>query len=78
MDDHGLEFENIVSGNYHGMFRHYAERTEGDDCQVYEYRNLEHEGIHIDVWDYQKDGLEITFETHPDKVSVKEKYFDAT
>jgi hypothetical protein len=80
MTEHDLEFSNIVSGNSHGWARHYAERGEGDHGWVYEYRNLEGEEIHIDVWEYKHKGLEITFEKYIDKADVteEEKYFDAT
>jgi hypothetical protein len=80
MIDYELEFKNIVYGNAHGWARHWDERMEGDHCQVYEYRNLEHEQIHIDVWEYRRDGWELTFETHlsPKEVSYEENHFDAS
>jgi len=78
MEEHDLEFENIVADNNYGSFRHYAERGEGEHCQVYLYRNLEGEGIHINVWEYKQDGLELYFETRPNEVSPTEEYFDAS
>jgi hypothetical protein len=80
MEEYELKFSNIVSGNNHGWARHFAERGEGDHCWVYEYRNLEGEEIHIDVWEYKQKGLEITFEKYVDAEDVtdQEKYFDAT
>lgn len=66
--------------NAHGWARHWGERFEREHCQVYEYRNLEHEGIHVDVWEYSADGLKLTFETRlsPDEVSEEENRFDAS
>jgi len=78
MDAHGFELKNMVGGNNHGWARHYAERAEGRDCQVYEYRNLEGEGIHIDVWEYERDGLQVYFETTPEEVSEEEQNFDGS
>jgi hypothetical protein len=45
---------------------------------VCEYRNLEGEGIHIDVWEYEKYGLRVYFETTPEDVSEEEERFDAS
>jgi hypothetical protein len=80
MTEFDLEFSNIVTGNSHGWARHYAEREVGAHGWAYEYRNLEHEEIHIDVIDYKHKGLKITFEKYIDAADVteEEKYFDAT
>ena len=82
MEENDLDFENVASGNSnnHGWARHYAERMAGDDCNVYQYRNLEGEQIHIDVWEYQKDGLKVVFETQlsPEDVGEEENRWDAT
>ncbi len=80
MERYGLGFENIVNGNNHGWARHRGERQEGEHCQVYEYRNLEHEQIHIDVWEYKAHGVELTFEVYldPADVSDEENRWDST
>ena len=80
MEEHEFTFKNLVEGNMHGWARHYGEREEGEYCQVYEYRNLEGEGIHVDVYEYSNNGLEVTFERYipKDSVSQEEAVWDAT
>ena len=80
MAEHDLEFSNIVPSNSHGWARHFSESEVGEHGWSYNYRNLEHEEIHIDVIEYKHLGLEITFERYIDAADVteEEKYFDAT
>lgn len=80
MEEHEFTFKNLVEGNHHGWARHWGERDEGDHCQVYEYRNLEGDEIHIDVFEYKNKGLYLTFERYinKDQVSPEEARWDAT
>jgi hypothetical protein len=80
MAEFDLEVANIVLGNSHGWARHFSESEVGEHGWSYNYRNLEHEEIHIDVIKYNNLGLEITFEKYVDAADVtdEEKYFDAT
>ena len=80
MDEHALSISHLRSDNPHGWARHYAERDEGP-FQVYEYRNLEGEQIHVDLWEYYAiPGHSLYFEVwlDPEDVSVEENRFDAT
>ena len=56
LDDLGLDLDALVIGNPYEYFRHYAERDH-DDWQVYEYRNLEGEGVHVDLFEYHVDSI---------------------
>ena len=51
MDEHGLEPEQMRDANPLGWMAHRAERDEGSNCTVYEYRNVEEPGRHINVWE---------------------------
>ena len=51
MDEHGLEPEQMRDANPLGWMAHRSERDEGSSCTVYEYRNVEEPGRHIDVWE---------------------------
>ena len=50
LDEKDLPFDALIASNPYGYFRHYAERDE-DPWSVYEYRNLEGEGIHLDLYE---------------------------
>lgn len=80
MKEHQLDFDNLVDGNHHGWARHWGERPAGDNCWVYEYRNLEGEQIHIDVWEYRDSVFKLVFETYlaADQVSSAENRFEAS
>ncbi len=54
-----LDFDALIDGSPYGMFRHYAER-EQDPWYVYEYRNLEGEGIHADIFELRVAGITLT------------------
>lgn len=51
-----LGFDAVVADNDYDCFRHYAERDHGD-WWVYEYRNLEDEGVHVDLFVYKAAGI---------------------
>ena len=68
MDDEDLEFENSVRSNSFGWARHYGERYIGDDCTVYEYRNVE--GIHVDIYVFRMLDTEICFQKSIDPAEL--------
>ncbi len=79
MEEHGLSISQLRSNNPHGWARHYAERDEGS-FQVYQYRNLEGEKIHVDLYEYHAiPGQTFYFEVpvSPEDVRAEENYFDA-
>lgn len=80
MEKNDLTVDNIVPSNQYWWARHYWEREEGDHCQVYEYRNIEEEQIHVDVYEYKRGGMSVTFDVfiNDNDVSFGERYFDAT
>ena len=53
MDEHELEPEQMRDANNFGWFPHRSEREEGENCAVYEYRDIEDPGNHVDVWEYR-------------------------
>ncbi len=56
LDDKDLPFEDLLADNPYELFRHYAEREESP-WSVYEYRNLEGEGIHVDLYEMTVAGV---------------------
>ncbi len=67
MDEYDLEPEQMRDSNNFGWLPHVAE-LEGGSCTIYEYRNVEEPGNHIDVWEFRlKSGESVFFE-----VSVEE------
>ncbi len=56
LDEKDLPFEDLLADNPYELFRHYAERDE-PPWQVYEYRNLEGEGIHVDLYELTVAGI---------------------
>lgn len=62
MDEHDIEPEQMRESNNFGWLPHVAEREEGA-CVVYEYRNVEEPGNHVDVWEYRlENGSSVYFE----------------
>ena len=53
MDDNGLEPDQMRKDNPLGWMAHRCERDESSDCTVYEYRNVEEPGRHIDMWEFR-------------------------
>lgn len=88
MKEECLDFSQKVSENAHGWARHWGE-DEKDSCTVYQYRNLEGEKIHIDVYEYllyqtseywsdrescrKQDKVKIWFEKHLEPDEVSEE-----
>lgn len=52
MEEHDLEPEQMRESNNFGWHPHAAERDVGP-CTVYEHRNVENPGNHVDVWEYR-------------------------
>ncbi len=79
LDEHGLDISAVKGSDSYGYFRHYAEREE---CpwHVYEYRNLEGEGIHVDLYEYIVEGHHLYVEIFLEKGSLsdEEENWDAT
>ncbi|MEM9556105.1 MAG: hypothetical protein AAGC60_17745 [Acidobacteriota bacterium] len=51
LDDKGLTVSAVRTGNPFACFRHFGERSE--ECwYVFEYRNLDGEGVHVDLYQY--------------------------
>ncbi len=66
MEEYDLEPDHMRESNSLGWLPHQAEREEGSSCTVYEYRNVEEPGNHIDVWEYRLDtGQRVWFESTP-------------
>lgn len=64
MDENELEPEQMRESNNFGWHPHVAERDEGSSCTVYEYRDVEEQGNHVDVWEYRlNSGESVFFET---------------
>lgn len=51
LEEKDLAFEALMADNPYELYRHYAERDEGV-WHVYEYRNLEENGTHVDIFEY--------------------------
>ena len=67
MDEHYLEPEQMREDNAFGWLAHRSEREEGA-FTVYEYRNVEDPGQHIDVWEYPLlEGSSVFFEVGLDE-----------
>ena len=65
MGEHDLEPEQMRESNNLGCLPHQSERQEGP-CVVYEYRNFEEPGNHVDVWEYRlSSGQRVYFEVRP-------------
>lgn len=61
MLDNELEPDQMREDNGFGWLPHRSEREEGD-CVIYEYRNVEDPGHHIDLWQYPlADGWRVYF-----------------
>lgn len=58
MDEHDLEPEHMWEVNNFGWLPHVAERDEGSNCTIYEYRDVEEPGRHVDVWEVRLGGGE--------------------
>jgi len=52
MEEHGLEPEDMTNTNNFGWLAQASEREEGP-CTIYEYRNVEDPGNHVDIWEYR-------------------------
>ena len=79
MDAEGFEFSEVGLSNNLEWARHYAEREDIEDCQVYEYRNVERD-VHIDVYEYRlMDGTCLYFEcsVDPSELSDDERAHEA-
>lgn len=57
-DEFGFDASDLRPGNEFEMFSHASEDEPADDCVVYQYRNLESEEIHVNVWEYTFPGTE--------------------
>lgn len=55
LEDYELECAKISTSDTYGFLPHRAEREVGP-CVVYEYRNVDEPGSHIDVWHYRLEG----------------------
>ncbi len=67
MDEHDLEPEQMQDSNNFGCFPHVAEREEGS-CTIYEYRDVEEPGNHVDVWEYRLgSGWRVFFQVSAEK-----------
>lgn len=65
MEEHDLGPEQLRDANNFGWLPHVREREEGSSCTVYEYRDVEEPGRHVDVWEYQfQGGDRIYIEVH--------------
>lgn len=49
LNEHEIDLTDLDTRNPHESWRHYAERYLSSEVVIYEYRNLEGEGIHVDV-----------------------------
>ena len=56
LDDHEIELIDLDTRNPHESWRHYAEKSLSEKITVHEYRNLEGEGIHVDVYEIRLSG----------------------
>ena len=52
MEEHDLEPEQMRDANNLGWLPHRSEQEQGH-CTIYEYRDVEEPGNHIDVWEYR-------------------------
>lgn len=78
MNRYGFDFGNVATENGLRWFRHYAERSERNDCQIYEYRNID--GVHVDLWELSLTSEhKLYFHRHRDGVDLtpEERRFDA-
>ena len=76
--EHDLDLSAGKEKNHLGWARHFAERSEGDGVQVYEYRNVE--GSHVDVYEISLTkgcSLYLSKELEADEVSSEERVFDS-
>lgn len=60
LESEELELSEATSNNPHEWWIHYAER-DLDNCTVYEYRNLEGEKLHYDVYHYSNSFVNFYF-----------------
>ena len=56
LDEYEIELTDLDTRNPHESWRHYAEKSLSEKVCVYEYRNLEGEGIHVDVYEIHLPG----------------------
>ena len=63
MDEYDLELEQRRDADNFGWHPHRSERDEGSLCTVFEHRNVEGPGNHVDVWEYRlPSGEQLWFE----------------
>lgn len=60
VDEHDLRISDMTRENHYGHLPHQAERSEGEQCTVYEYRCVE--GLDVDVYAYSVGGFTVYFE----------------
>jgi len=79
LDEKDLPLEAAQTENPYGMFRHYAERDESP-WHVYEYRNLEGEGLHYDLYELSVAGVSFFVRQQLERgtLSAAEETWDAT
>ncbi|MCB1055060.1 MAG: hypothetical protein KDD11_06055 [Acidobacteria bacterium] len=58
LEEHDLSLDSLLPDNPYSCFPHHAERDE-PPWQVYEYRNLEGEGIDADVYELEVAGVRL-------------------
>ncbi len=74
MDEHELDFDDLVESNSYGMFAHFSESDSSTGHgTIYHYRNLEDEQVHIDVFEFHTIAGPISFEKRVDDKDVSEK-----
>jgi hypothetical protein len=57
-DEFGFDASDLRPENEYGMFAHAREDEPADDCVVYQYRNVESEEVHVNVWEYTFPGTD--------------------
>lgn len=78
LDDKDLPFESLLADNPYELFRHYAERDESP-WMVFEYRNLEGEGIHVDLYELTVAGVNfyVRQQLEDGRLSAEEETWEA-
>ncbi len=79
LDEKDLPVEDLLADNPYELFRHYAERDE-PPWSVYEYRNIEGEGIHIDLYEMTVAGVNfyVRQQLEHGSLSAEEETWQAT
>jgi len=79
LDEKDLPVEDLLADNPYELFRHYAERQE-PPWSVYEYRNLEGEGIHVDLYEMTVAGVSfyVRQQLEQGSLSAEEETWQAT